>query len=250
MSKVTSLENMEFPEGEQTEKKITPSEPEGAELSTFMPWGDHDVTGEVGATDKKIPRLNIGQKSGALGESHGFGNLLLNKECVIAPFGKMLTNVTVLKIRKQYQERRPYDPNSITMPKLFNTAKEAVEAGFSTEWGDEKCALPVAQILYFIPASQELDKDVIDQNFFYEHEGQKYAAALFTTSATGYRETAKPIFTALDTPKVKELGIRGLRWSATVIKQTNAKNSWFLLKMTAMGFNALELIAYTKSVLP
>lgn len=250
MSKITSLENLEFPEGDEPEKKITPSEPEGAELSTFSPWGDTDVTGEVGSTDKKIPRLNIGQKSGALGESHGFGNLLLNKECVIAPFGQLIKGVMVLKIRKQYQERRPYDPNSTTMPKMFNTAKEAVAAGFSTEWGDGKCALPIAQILYFIPAPDGLDKDVIEQNFFYEFGGIKYAAALFTTSPTGYAETAKPIFTALDTPKGKEIGPRGIRWMSTVIKRNNAVNSWYLLKMTAAGFNHPDLINYTKTVLP
>jgi hypothetical protein len=244
---IQSLENLDLSGNNQ--EKIVPSEPEGAELSTFVQW-DNDVSGEVQSTDKKIPRLNIGQKSGGLGESIGFGSLILNKDALIAPFGQQIHTI-VLKIRKQYQERRPYDPGSTTMPRLFNTAREAVAAGFSTEWGDEKCALPVAQILFFIPAPTGIDKDVVEQNFFYEFDGIRYTAALFTTSPTGYNETAKPIFSALDTPKVKEFGSpRIIRWTSSVRKQANAKNSWFLLKMVATGLNTTELVAYTKSILP
>jgi hypothetical protein len=245
---IQSLEDLNFPD-DDPEKKIVPSEPEGTELSTFVQW-TNDVTGEVVSTDKKIPRLNIGQKSGSLGESKGFGNLILNKEDLIVPFGQQIHTI-VLKIRKQYQERRPYDPSSTTMPRMFNTAKEAVAAGFSTEWGDEKCALPIAQILFFIPAPAGLDKEVIEQNFFYEFEGIHYTAALFFTSPTGYNVTAKPIFSSLDTPKVKEFGSpRIIRWTSKVDKQINAKNSWFNLKMIATGLNSPELVAYTKSILP
>jgi hypothetical protein len=246
---ITNLENLDL-SSESNEKKIVPSEPEGAEVSTFVQFSD-DVTGELVATDKKYSRLAIGQKSGMLGEARGMGNLILNKEIVLAPYGQIL-HVIVLKIRKLYQERRPYDPNSTTLPRTFNTAKEALAAGFSTEWGppEEKCALPIAQIVFFIPAPGTLDPEIIEQEFPYEFNGTKFTAAGFITSPTGYAETAKPIFTALDTAKVKELGLRSVRWSARVDKRMNPKNSWYILKMTAAGFNAPELIAYTKTVLP
>lgn len=245
MSKVTSLENLNFEE----EEKVTASEPEGAELSTFVQWNE-DVSGEVGSADKKLPRLAIGQKSGSLGEEKGFGNLVLNKEVVIAPYGQKLTDVTVIKIRKQYQERRPYDPSSTTLPKLFNTAKEAVAGGFSVTYGDEKVALPIAQILFLIPAPANLDKEALEQHFFYDFQERKYAAAVFTTSATGYAETAKPIFTALDTPRCKDLGPRALTWRAESFKKVNAKNSWFVLRVATSGFNSPEFIDFTKSILP
>ena len=247
MAKVTSLENLNFAEAEE---KITASEPEGAELSTFQQFGS-DVSGEIGSADKKIPRLNIGQKSGALGESLGYGNLLLNKEIVVVPYNQTL-DVSVLKIKKQYQERRPYDPNSTTMPKMFNSAREALDAGFSTEWGhdDDKMALPIAHILFLFAAPPTMEKDLIDQHFFYEFEGRPYAAAAFTTSATGYNETAKPIFTALDTPKVRQLGLRSIKWKARTHKVQNAKNSWFVLKVNTDGYNSPGFIEYTKSILP
>jgi hypothetical protein len=247
---ITSLENLDLNSEKSGEKKIIPSEPEGAELSTFSHYTD-DVSGELVATDKKYSRLAIGQKSGMLGEAKGMGNLILNKEIVLAPYGQIM-HVLVLKIRKLYQERRPYDPNSTTLPRTFNTAKEAVAAGFSTEWGppEEKIALPIAQIVFFIPAPQSLDPEIVEQEFPYEFSGLKYTAAGFITSPTGYAETAKPIFTALDTPKVKELGLRSVRWSARVDKRMNPKNSWYVLKLTAVGFNAPELMAYSKTVLP
>jgi hypothetical protein len=233
-------------------KKIMPSEPVvGEEVSTFVQF-DSDVTGEVTTLDKKIPRLNLGQKSGALGENMGVGKLILNKEVVLADYGKSIF-ATCLKIKKQYQERRKYDPSSITLPKLFNTAKEARAAGFATEWGNdpnEKMALPIAHILWLIPAPDWLDKDVVDQNFNYDFENRRYAAALFTTSATGYNFTAKTIFTAMDTTKVKELGIRCVNWRLASEKQQNAINSWYNLKITAQGYNPIEFIKYSKEILP
>jgi hypothetical protein len=245
---ITSLENLDL--NSESEKKIVPSEPEGAEVSTFVQYQD-DVSGELVATDKKFARLAIGQKSGMLGEAKGIGNLILNKEIVLAPYGQIL-HLIVLKVRKIYQERRPYDANSTTMPRTFNTAKEAVAAGFSTEWApiEEKCALPIAQVIFFIPTPHSLDPEVVEQEFPYEFGGTKYTAAGFITSPTGYAETAKPIFTALDTPKVKELGLRSVRWIARVDKRMNPKNSWYVLKLTAAGFNSPELMAYTKTILP
>lgn len=253
MSKVTSLENLNF---EEEDKKITAAEPEGAEVSTFVQWSE-DVSGEIGASDKKLPRLNIGQKSGALGEAKGFGNLILNKEVVILPYGQKLSDITVIKIRKQYQERRPYDPNSTTMPKLFNTEKEAVAAGFSTTYPNDyrenkdiKMALPIAHILFLIPAPSTLDKDSVEQHFFYSYNDRNYAAAVHTTSATGYAETAKPIFTAQDTPKVRALGMRVQAWKMESFKKQNSMNSWFVLRVAASGYNTQEFIDFTKSILP
>jgi hypothetical protein len=251
---VQSLEDLDLSAEEQG-KKIVPSEPvQGEEVSTFIQF-DGDVTGEITSQDKKIPRLNLGQKSGALGESMGFGNLILNKELVIAPYGKVIT-ATVLKMKKQYQERRPYDPNSTTLPKMFNTSKEAHVAGFATEWpsgqlaGDEKLALPIAHLLLFLPAPEGMDPNVVEQNFFYDFKGTHYTAAIFTTSPTGYKVTAQPLFTFLDTPKAKEQGLRVGNWKLVSEKQQNAKNSWYNLKPSSNGFNSPDFIKYTKEVLP
>jgi hypothetical protein len=251
---IQSLENLDL-DDEQQQKKIIPSEPDqGEEVSTFVQF-QNDVTGEITTLDKKIPRLNLGQKSGALGESMGFGNIILNKEIVLAPFGKMIT-ATALKIRKRFQERRPYDPNSTTQPAMFDTVKAAHAAGFATEWppgqltGHEKLALPVADILWFIPASEDLDANIVEQNFFYSYKDVRYAAAAFRTSVTGFNTTARTIFTFLDTPKAKEAGLRVGNWKLMAEKQQNAKNSWFNLKLISNGFNSPEFVKYTKEVLP
>ena len=254
MSKVTSLENLDF--GGEDEKKITPSEPEGAELSTFNQWTE-DVSGEIGSTDKKIPRLNIGQKSGQLGEHKGYGNIIINKELVIARYGEKLADTTVIKIQKKYQERRPYDPSSTTLPKLFNTAKEAVGAGFATTYptdgraaADVKLALPIANILFLIPAPASLDPESVEQHFPYEFNGRKFAAVVHTTSATSYGESAKAIFTAQDTPRAKAQGPRVHTWKLESLKKQNSMNSWFVLRTSTSGYNTPEFISFTKEILP
>jgi hypothetical protein len=243
-----SLEDLKF----NDEEKITANtEPEGAELSTFTQFGG-DVSGEIGTKDKRIPRINIGQKSGALGESKGYGAIILNKNDVIVPFGQNVPFVTVIKIAKVLQERREYDPNSTTMPKTFPSSREALSAGFNVGWTnnrDDKIVLPIAHLLLMFAAPEGLDEDVINQNFFYDFEGKHYGAAIHTTSPSGY-EAAKTIFTSLDTPKVRECGLRVTNWIMSSQKITKMQNSWYVLKLTAKGFNNPEFIEFTKSIFP
>ena len=115
---------------------------------------------------------------------------------------------------------------------------------------DIKLALPIANILFLIKAPANLHSDVLDQHFFYEFNGGKYAAVVHTTSATGYAETAKPIFTASDTPRAKAQGLRVQNWKLESFKKQNSLNSWFVLRIYVSGYNTPEFIDFTKSILP
>lgn len=250
-----SLDDLNFEDGKD---KITAnSEPAGAELVPGNFW-EEDVMGEITTRDKKFPRLNIGQKSGNIGEEKGLGSLVLNREVVLLPplksgenKGPILPGTLILKIQKQYQEKRDYDPSSTTLPRMFPTAKEAVAAGFSTTWGEgEKLAVPVALMLLMIPSSADMDKDVVEQNFPYAYNGSNYLAAGFFAAGTSWHEAAKPVFTALDSPRVKELGLRAVRWNMRIIRRTGAKGAWFAMSLATGGFNQPELINFTKELLP
>lgn len=251
-----SLDDLNF----DKENKITANqEPAGAETELVPSnFWESDVSGEITTRDKKFPRLNIGQKSGDIGPDKGLGSLVLNRDIVLTPAlksgdnkGLILPGVTVLKIQKLYQEKREYDPASTSLPKTFNTAKEAVAAGFSTTWGEgEKLAVPIALMLLLVPATSDLDKDVVEQNFPYSFNGTSYLAAGFFAAGTSWHEAAKPVFTALDTPKVKELGLRAVRWNMRIIRRTGSKGAWFAMSLATGGFNTPELINFTKKLLP
>jgi hypothetical protein len=252
----TSLDNLNF----ENEEKITAqSEPTGTEDLVPGNFWDSDVSGEITTRDKKFPRLNIGQKAGNIGEDKGFGSLVLNRETVILPGfpstekrGPVLPGVIVVKIQKVYQEKREYDPSSTSLPRIFNTAKEAVAAGFSTEYSPagEKWVQPVAPMLLLVPTPIGMTGDAVEQNFPYDHNGTRYLAAGFFATGTSWHEAAKNVFTALDTPKVRELGLRSVRWNMCIERRTGAKGAWYFLKLSTGGFNAPELIHFTKELLP
>ena len=251
----TSLDDLNF---EESDKKITSSkEPAGTESGELVPqnFWEGDVSGEITARDKKFPRLNIGQKSGNIGEEKGLGALVLNRDIGLltkfsGPIGPTLPGVVVVKIQKLYQEKREYDPSSTQLPRVFNTSKEANAAGFSTEYGDEKFVAPVALMLLLVPAPSDLDKGLIEQEFPYDYNGSHYLAAGFFAAGTSWHEAAKPVFTALDAPKARELGLRSIRWNMQIIRRTGIKGAWFAMKLSATGYNHPELINFTKERIP
>jgi hypothetical protein len=251
----TSLDDLNF----EHEGKITAqSEPTGTEDLVLSNFWDGDVSGEITTRDKKFPTLNLGQKAGNIGEDKGFGSLVLNRDTVILPgfppsetHGQVLAGVIVAKIQKMYQEKRDYDPTATALPRRFATAKEAVAAGFSTEYGTgEKFVVPVAAELLLVPVPPGMNSDLMEQVFPYEFNGTRYLAAGFFAAGTSWHEAAKPVFTAWDLPKVKERGLRSVRWNMCVIRRTGTKGTWYALKLSAGGFNAPELINSTKEFLP
>jgi hypothetical protein len=252
----TSLDDLNF---ENSTNKITAqSEPTGSEELVPGNFWDGDVSGEITTRDKKFPTLNLGQKSGNIGEQKGFGSLVLNKETVILPgfpstesHGPILPGVIVAKIQKFYQEKREYDPASTALPARFNTVKEAVAAGYSSEYGQgEKFVVPVAAMLLLIPAPVGMDTEIIEQTFPYEYSARRYLAAGFFATGTSWHEGAKPVFTALDTPRVIKNGLRSVSWNMSVLRRTGTKGAWYALKLGTGGFNPSELINFTKELLP
>jgi hypothetical protein len=251
----TSLDDLNF---EHEEKITAQSEPTGTEDLVPGNFWDGDISGEITTRDKKFPTLNLGQKAGNIGEDKGFGSLVLNRDTVILPgfppnetHGQILPGVIVAKIQKMYQEKRDYDPSNTSLPKRFATAKEAIAAGFSTEYGGgERFVQPVAAELLLIPVPAGMNSELVETNFPYEFNGNRYLAAGFFAAGTSWHEAAKPVFTAWDLPKVKERGLRSVRWNMSVIRRSGTKGTWYALKLAAGGFNAPELVNATKELLP
>jgi hypothetical protein len=249
----TNLDDLNF----ENEGKITAqSEPTGTEDLVASNFWNGDVSGEITTRDKKFPTLNLGQKAGNIGEDMGFGSLVLNKDTVILPgfpsnenHGMVLTGVVVPKIQKMYQEKREYDPANTTLPQRFATAKEAVAAGFSTEYGGgERFVQPVAAELLLVPVPNGMNSDLVEQIFPYEFAGNRYLAAGFFAAGTSWHEAAKPVFTAWDLPKVRERGLSSVRWNMSVIRRTGTKGTWYALKLSAAGFNSPELTNAIKEI--
>ncbi len=238
---------------EEENPRITPETGAKATrtLSTNVASGS-DVQGEINSDDLRLPRVNLVQRQSneSLVDSFDFGDIVLNKTVQLAPINTALDGVIIAKIKKQYQEKLPWDPSRAVAPRIYNTAGEIRDAGGSTVFGDDHFFEKIAHMLLIIPAPTHISGEDLEELFYYEFEGQKYTRALFTAGGTGFNLSARDVFTTLSTPSVVTKGIRFCKWQMKSIKQANPKNSWFGLSLKRSGSNSDEMIEWTKSVAP
>ncbi|MFI3244306.1 MAG: hypothetical protein R3Y56_08645, partial [Akkermansia sp.] len=149
------------------------------------------ISGEIEQGDIIIPRLNIVQNVGALGELFDAGQIVLNQETPLVKEGEAI-ELTVLNVRKVFQENVSYDSDE--RPAVYNTLEEVKAAGGSIEWGangEKPSFLPVLHTQVLIKAPEGAEGA-----FPFEFEGASYALALWTIKGVAYTRAGKNIVTA------------------------------------------------------
>lgn len=206
--------------------------------------GNAQVQGEVDAGDIRWPRLNLVQKSGDLSDNFAPGSFLFNKDVVISD-GKTPVRITVLRIRKQYQEHLPYDPSG-PQPKTFNTMAEVRGAGGHTAYGEPGYYKEIAHIGLLLEAPAGLT-DEQKELFIYENEGKQYAVAMWTVGSSAYTSVAKTIFTAAS--QHLKTGLHKGGWDLTSFKKSDARNSWFVPLIKSAGKNTDGFVTFAEGIL-
>jgi hypothetical protein len=217
------------------------------EVAVQNQWAGGQVQGEVDSSDIRLPRINLAQKSGKLGEDFQPGTFTFNKEVVIGDTENAFTFVA-LGIRKQYQEDLQYDPDGPT-PKTFNTAAEVRQAGGQvSDYDGDGYYREIAHVLCLLEAPKGLSEE--QQEFFiYEFEGNRYALAMWTVSGSSYTSVAKTIFSAAAPTGHLKHGLEAGAWSVHSVKRTNPRNSWFAPVIKVAGKTTAEFQAFAKSLL-
>ncbi len=148
------------------------------------------VEGEFLTDDFVIPKLHLVQAVGPLSEKFTPGQYVYNKELVISD-GTSPVNLTVLRIKKQYQENLPYGGDQL--PRVFDTLEEVKAAGGWIDWRDNERP-PYSPILHALV----LIRSPFDENplFPYEFEGAAYGLALWTLRGVSFTRAGKTIITA------------------------------------------------------
>lgn len=209
--------------------------PVAAQPVSILPQhGANDMQGEVSMRDIQLPRINIVQKVGDLGNIFPAGGITFLKEVLLTD-GKTPIDITVLRVKKQYQEYIPYGTQG-SLPKTFDTLAEVLEAGGQVGAYEEPNRYDdIAHIQIAVPAPADASEEIAAM-FPYEHKGTHWAVAMWTVKSSGYTAAAKPIFTARG-QQLRD-GFSMGHWSlATELKKT-AKHSWFAPKLTFAGMHS------------
>lgn len=206
--------------------------------------GGGQVEGEVDAGDIRWPRINVPQKVGLLGEEFAPGSYVFNKEILLSN-GTDPLSLTFLKIRKQYQEHLPFDPDGPT-PKTFNTAAEVREAGGHFTYGEPGYYRDIAHIAVLVGCPDSATPDQRDY-FMYQHDGADYALAMWTVGGGAYTSVAKTLFT--EAAGRLRAGLQKGKFNATTEKRSDARNTWYTPLIKSAGNNTPEFQEFAVSLL-
>lgn len=204
-----------------------------------------NVGGSIDARDLIIPRFNIVQGVGPLSENFDSGDIVLNKEVLIASKGEP-ASLTVLSIRKTYEERLPYDPNG-PRPVVYETLEQVVEAGYWVDWRNN-APPPVKEVATALVLVRKPD-DVESLSFSVELEEELFALAVWTMRGTAYTRAAKKIFSA-NQIELAHTGLMTGLWELTTAKESINGNPIAVPILRLVGRNTPERVELIKSNLP
>lgn len=207
---------------------------------------DGQLEGNVDRTDMKLPRVNLAQKAGKLGDKFAPGSFVLSKTVRLSD-GKTPFHFIALTVKKQYQEDLPYDPDA-DMPPVYDSIEEVRAAGGSLKYGDDRYFKKIATALMLVEAPEGTPPDTIEEQFIYECDGKHYAAALITLAGSSYTSAATKLFTARTIGHLKD-GFEKGRWAATSEHHSTSSFSWHTVELAPAGKNSEALQAFAKGFL-
>lgn len=237
MAKIKAYE-INGSESKTTEEATTATSTELAAPQQQMALGT--ISGDIDTSDIVIPRLNIVQNVGELGELFNAGSIVLNKEVELSN-GTTPIEVTVLSARKQFVENLDYDSDE--KPAVFNTLEEVKAAGGTIEWVNDRkpSFVPVLHLNVLFKAPQG-----VDYALPLSYEGASYGLAVWTLRGVAYTRAGKNILTAAKF-SLRD-GLFNGKWELTTKREKFGKNSVFVPVLRNVGRNSAEFVEFIRSI--
>lgn len=205
------------------------------------------ITGEITMRDITLPRVNLVQKIGDLADA-GItpGVFMLNKEAILSD-GKTPLNITVLRLVKQYKERKEAGDNSI--PNVFNTQQEVIAAGGTTNWA-LKDEMPLYMEIAHLSIAIEKPGNLKEEyaSFFYRTDsaGKQYTLAVYTVASSAFTELGKKVITA----GFHQLahGLWNGKWQLKSALKKGPKGTWYVPDAKFDGMHTPEDAKFFESM--
>ena len=193
-----------------------------------------DLVGEIQGDDLILPRINLTQKVGDLGDQFGPGVIVFQKEQVLWKEGQPPLNLVVLHGQKRYQENTEF--GSDEMGQVVDSLEEVKALGGWIDWRDgadgRREAPPWAprlDVVCVVEAPEGADTSL----FPFQFGGKAYAAAVWTLSKSGFTSAGRTILTARAT--FLRDGYRTGMWQVTAGKRQGPKGIYFVPCFRASG---------------
>jgi len=176
--------------------------PESSSPADLMFASDSEITGDTESVRMKLPRLNIVQKVGPLGDKFNKGEIVLNNEDVLIDGTKQGLEVTAVKAIFFYEEWLAYGDDRI--PERAKDMSEVVARGGNTDWGSAggKSIQPswrqVAEVLFAVKAPKS---HLGSPSFPFIFEGETddagaYTFALLKLKGSSFNSAGRELVTA------------------------------------------------------
>jgi hypothetical protein len=207
----------------------------------------NDLDGEIGGDDLILPRINLTQKVGDLGDQFGPGVIVFQKELVIWKEGQLPLNLVILHAQKRYQESTEF--GSDEMGQVVDTMEEVKNLGGWIEWRDGDDGkrqsppwAPRLDVVCAVEAPEGADTSL----FPFQFEGKSYAAAVWTLSKSAFTSAGRAVLTARAT--FLRDGYRTGLWQVTTAKRQGPKGIYFVPSFRASGKTPEAFRAFLESV--
>jgi len=236
------MATISFDEIENTKQLVT-TQPEANALANISTndYSDKGLIGDWSASDTKLPRINLVNKTGVLADQFSPGTWVLDKQHQISqidPTDKkkgVALRVITLQMMKQYQENIPYDDRENTPVRMFSTAAQVRDVGGQVHWTrGANFFSEIATVEFLIQAIEGLSEE--SESLFYNiaSDGTRYTRAVATFASTSYSGVAVPIATSLRT-HLAACGLKGGQWDLGSLITTKADKSWWTPTIRSAG---------------
>lgn len=195
-------------------------------------------TDEYETQDIVIPRLNVAQKVGELGDIFEPGAVILNKEVVLpTPF----LFVVVGALPKQFSEKI----QGGALGRLLNSRQAVLDAdGVFTKREAEATGKPLFQdlVTFDVLVERPAEFDDVSGLFSYEADGEFYAPARYTTKGSSYFSVGKKLLSAKAMGSLKGGWSNGVWEFLPPVLTTFGPNKVFVPQVKAAGATSNELV--------
>jgi len=214
-----------------------------SDVANFLKVGE--VSGDVDRRDIMIPQLAIAQNVGPLSADFKGGDIVINKEVVVAAVGQTV-NTTVMSIAKTYEERLPYDANG-PRPKQFKTIVEVRAAGLTVDYAQGSRVPPGAREVATILLLVEKPTDLVSSAFPFKHKDKAYAVARWIVRSTAYSRAAKQILSRAAI-ELHDTGLVSGAWTLKTEREQINGNWVFVPVLRLQGtLHDAEFIAFVET---